>query len=530
MKDKIKKIIKSLPNETGVYLFKNSNDRIIYVGKAISIKNRIKSHFQKPTELKNISMLEQIDNIEFIKTKSANEALILENNLIKLYHPYYNIKMRDDKNYPLIKLTNEDFPRIHIARKILSDGAKYFGPYTNASSMRQTIRVLQQVFGIRTCHIKHNHRPYSGYLIGKCTDACIGKVSKEVYAKQVARAIDFLSSKSQKTIRNLSREMNLASKNEEFELAKILRDQISILQRIKYQPDTFIFSSDNNESEKRLNMSALDQLKKELNLKSIPHRIECFDISNLGSTNIVGSMIVFTEGESDKSEYRKFKIKKVNIQNDVASMREILDRRFSRSSSVIASSSFCHRKESANRRTTKQSIIVIPDSKRSLHPNVIPDRKSEGQSGSGIHSKSEFWPLPDLILLDGGKGQLSAGKAILKKYDLNIPIAAMAKKIEFIFVPNSKEPIILPTLSPTLFLLQRIRNEAHRFAVTFQKSLRKPKSSLEEISGIGPKKRISLLQHFGSVENIKTASIEEIANTAHISIEKAKELISRLIT
>jgi len=473
MNESLKEKIKSLPNKPGAYLFKNADGKIIYVGKAISIKKRINQHFQKTFENKQQAMITEVQDIEFVVTKTASEALIMEDNFIKLYRPYFNVRFRDDKTYPYIKLTNEDFPRLHIARKILPDKAKYFGPYPNAASMRQIIKVLRQVFGVRTCHIKHSHQSY-GYLIGKCTDACVGKISKVDYAKQVGKATDFLSSKSGQIIKDISKEMKEASKGENFERARQLRDQIFALSKIRLHPEIVIEPNQVAEAEDRMNISALEELKKALSLPNIPERIECYDISNLGQTNIVGSMIVFTNGLPDKKEYRKFKIKSLEGQNDVGSIAEVLDRRF-----------------------------------------------SKVETGE--------WPLPDLVILDGGKGQLSAGKKILKLRNLDhLPIMGLAKRYEYIFVPNRKEPIILRRFSPALFLLQRIRDEAHRFAITYQKSLRRPKSALEDIPGIGPKRRQLLLQHFGSIENLKRATPEEIAQASSISIKRAQKLLREL--
>ena len=580
----IQEQLKKLPGEPGVYLMKDENDKIIYVGKAISLKNRVRQYFQssKNHSSKVKSMVKNIKSFEYIITDSELEALILECNLIKKYRPKYNVLLRDDKTYPYIKVTiNEDYPRVLKVRKVLRDKAKYFGPYTNVEAVNDTLEVIRNIYPIRTCNvdidraIKNNMRPCLNLHIKRCVGPCTGNVSKEEYNKMIEEIILFLSGKEEKLIEILKEKMNKCSMEFNFEEAAIYRDKILNLQEMmqkqkidvstddvnqdiiamayndeeacvqsffirhgkivgrehfilegtkdstkesilgsfvkqfymnaEYIPKEIIIESEIEDQvvmeewlsnikgqkvsirvpqkgdkkslismvkknameylEKFSNLNkrkyersegALIELAEVLGLEEPPRRIESYDISNIQGVDSIGVMVVFTNGLKDKKEYRRYKIKTVEGPNDYDSMAEILERRL---------------------------------------------------------QKGDF---ADLILLDGGKGQVSAVQKVFDKYGVNIPLWGMYKddKHRTKGLISATKEFELDKTSNLYRFVASIQEEVHNYAITYHRSLRNKsltKSSLDDIPGVGEKRKKALLSNFKSIEDIKNASVEELS-------------------
>lgn len=580
----IQEQLKKLPGEPGVYLMKDENDKIIYVGKAISLKNRVRQYFQssKNHSSKVKSMVKNIKSFEYIITDSELEALILECNLIKKYRPKYNVLLRDDKTYPYIKVTvNEDYPRVLKVRKVLRDKAKYFGPYTNVEAVNDTLEVIRNIYPIRTCNvdidraIKNNMRPCLNLHIKRCVGPCTGNVSKEEYNKMIEEIILFLSGKEEKLIEILKEKMNKCSMEFNFEEAAIYRDKILNLQEMmqkqkidvstddvnqdiiamayndeeacvqsffirhgkivgrehfilegtkdstkesilgsfvkqfymnaEYIPKEIIIESEIEDQvvmeewlsnikgqkvsirvpqkgdkkslismvkknameylEKFSNLNkrkyersegALIELAEVLGLEEPPRRIESYDISNIQGVDSIGVMVVFTNGLKDKKEYRRYKIKTVEGPNDYDSMAEILERRL---------------------------------------------------------QKGDF---ADLILLDGGKGQVSAVQKVFDKYGIDIPLWGMYKddKHRTKGLISATKEFELDKTSNLYRFVASIQEEVHNYAITYHRSLRNKsltKSSLDDIPGVGEKRKKALLSNFKSIEDIKNASVEELS-------------------
>ncbi|MBS5788529.1 MAG: excinuclease ABC subunit UvrC [Clostridioides difficile] len=579
----IQEHLKNLPAEPGVYLMKDKFDNIIYVGKAISLKNRVRQYFQssKNHSSKVKSMVTNIDKFEYIITDSELEALILECNLIKRYRPKYNVLLRDDKTYPYIKVTvNEDYPRLLKVRRVLKDKAKYFGPYTNIAAVNDTIEVLRSVYPIRSCNIdidkaiRNNMRPCLNKHINKCVGPCTGTVSKEEYGKMIDEIIYCLSGKEEKLIDILTEKMQKCSEEFNFEEAAKYRDKIMSLEELvqkqkidnvasdlnqdiiamarahdeacvqvffirngkivgrehfilegvldsprssilgsfvkqfymeqEYIPkeliiedeieDSFVLEewltskkgqkvtirvpqkgekkslvemvrknaieylekfSDMNKRKYEKSVGALEELQKLLELDEIPNRIESFDISNIQGVDSIGSMVVFTKGKKDKKEYRRYKIKTVEGPNDYDSMAEIVERRI------------------------------------------------------------KYGNLPDLMLLDGGKGQVSAVKRILDLYEIDLPLWGMYKDDNHRTkgLVNKDREIELDKTSNLYRFVASIQEEVHNYAISYHRSLRNKaltKSVLDNIPGIGDKRKKALLNHFKEIDAIKAATFEEL--------------------
>ena len=593
----IQEQLKKLPGEPGVYLMKDENDKIIYVGKAISLKNRVRQYFQssKNHSSKVKSMVKNIKSFEYIITDSELEALILECNLIKKYRPKYNVLLRDDKTYPYIKVTiNEDYPRVLKVRKVLRDKAKYFGPYTNVEAVNDTLEVIRNIYPIRTCNvdidraIKNNMRPCLNLHIKRCVGPCTGNVSKEEYNKMIEEIILFLSGKEEKLIEILKEKMNKCSMEFNFEEAAIYRDKILNLQEMmqkqkidvstddvnqdiiamayndeeacvqsffirhgkivgrehfilegtkdstkesilgsfvkqfymnaEYIPKEIIIESEIEDQvvmeewlsnikgqkvsirvpqkgdkkslismvkknameylEKFSNLNkrkyersegALIELAEVLGLQEPPRRIESYDISNIQGVDSIGVMVVFTNGLKDKKEYRRYKIKTVEGPNDYDSMAEILERRL---------------------------------------------------------QKGDF---ADLILLDGGKGQVSAVQKVFDKYGVNIPLWGMYKddKHRTKGLISATKEFELDKTSNLYRFVASIQEEVHNYAITYHRSLRNKsltKSSLDDIPGVGEKRKKALLSNFKSIEDIKNASVEELSQVEGLNKSVAENI------
>jgi excinuclease ABC subunit C len=605
--EKLQGILATLPAKPGCYLMKNAAGIIIYVGKALSLRNRVRSYFHADAshDGKTRRLVREIADIEWIVVGSELEALILEMNLIKKHRPKYNVRLKDDKRYPYIKIHWADpFPKVTVTRQMVDDGSRYFGPYTSAWAVYQTLDVLRRIFPYLTCDrviTGMDKRACLYYDIKLCTAPCIGAVNQAQYRQTISDLMDFLNGHSEEIVSRLHKEMEKASEEMRFEKAAAVRDQLkaiqSIIERQKIifatdyldsdvlamarsngeacvqiffirggkligreyfilegtedtadsevmeqfvmqfyteaatipqqvmlpqeieeakiisqwlrskrggekveffvpkegQPHELVQMATENATETLQALraqwqadthkqeQALAELQQALNLPEPPNRIECYDVSNIQGTAIVGAMVVFTQGVPDKKLYRKFNIESVvGAPDDFASMEEMLTRRF-------------------RRWKTSQ------DASTSLSGNQVPGSKPD----------ASFSFLPDLIIIDGGKGQLGRAVEVLKKYDLldKVPVIGLAKQQEEIFLPHKSESLMLPRHSQGLYLIQRIRDEAHRYGITAHRKKRQKlgmASQLDAIPGIGPARRKSLLIHFGSVDKIREASIEEL--------------------
>jgi len=404
----LKEKIKSLPRSPGVYIMKDNNKKSIYVGKANSLRKRISSHFKKHSPSKQDLFIPKVKDIDFIPTVSETEALLLEADLIKRLKPKYNVSLRDDKSFPLIKITTEKFPAIFICRPKKKDKAKYFGPYTNSKAIRELLKEIRKIFPFRSCR----NLPKKACLhfhIGLCAAPCIGKIAPKDYGKIINSICLILKGKREPLLSKLSKQMNALAKKGKFEQAAQIRDQMIALSSIYLggQIENFF-------QEAR-------QLAEILNLKKLPFRIEAFDVSNIFGKEAVGSMVSFWRGEPDKNNYRRFRIKESEGQiNDYKMLSEITRRRY-------------------------------------------------------LRLKNERLKLPDLILIDGGKGQISVVKKELDRLNLDLPLIGIAKSEEKIITLNKINPIILSKNSPALRLIMRIRDEAHRFALAYHHILRRKK-------------------------------------------------------
>ncbi len=606
MNQSIKGRLAALASEPGVYLMKNDQGGVIYVGKAVSLRNRVRSYFgsMRGKDGKTIELVNDIADFDVIRTDTASEALILENELIKRYQPKYNIMLRDDKSYPFIRITNEPYPRVISTRNVVRDGSRYFGPFTSAGSVHKTLSLLKRLFPYRLCDIEITGdapRPCLYYHIGRCAGPCISAVNQEEYARIVENVTLFLEGRGEELLPELNRQMERAAENLDFELAATLRDEIKAIGhvlehqkivsekgktfdvlalaqgaggdagvqvafvrngkiigsepfmlrgvRVDDAPGSILSSfvtqfyehaalvpreivlqspiddqemvqewlavrregpvtvtipqrgerkrlvemvaksAEENLEQSRLRWlndqqrmtAAMSELADALSLEGMPRRIECFDISNLQGTNPVASMVVFEDGKPKKSDYRRFKIKTVEGPNDFAMMQEAVGRRF----------------------------------KRASREDVTEDWRK----------------MPDLVIVDGGKGQLSAALETLRELNVDAPIVGLAKENEEIFMPGRRDPIILPRDAQALFLVQRIRDEAHRFAVTFHRQRRTKtefRSALDELSGVGPHRKKALLKSFGSLKRIREASIDELCGVEGIGPALAQHIKTEL--
>ena len=583
-----------LPDRPGVYLYKDAKAQIIYVGKAASLRSRVRSYFQdsRVRDPKTDALVGQIRDLEYIVTTNELEALILESNLVKKHRPRYNIILRDDKHYPFLKLTtSEEFPRLVVARRVQQDGDAYFGPFYPATAMRETLRLVRQLFPLRTCRIKIDGqlpRPCIQFFIHRCNAPCTGQETREGYARTVSEVQRFLEGKDEDLVKELTRRMEAAAAETRFEQAAVLRDRIQALNTVRERqkiisteetdqdiiglvrqgPDACVqlffvrkgrllgresFHFDRLLAESdgevlsafvrqfyarsvtpapelvlsaeiaeaplvlewlrqrrggRVELSApqrgrrrelvamaeenaalalqshllsrtnrhqavREEMQRALGLAEPPDRIECFDISTIQGSDTVASMVVWQGGDMKKDDYKRYKIRTVTGTDDFASMQEVLTRRY-----------------------------------------------AKALEGEG--------PLPDLILLDGGRGQLGVGMKVLEDLGLDyLPIAALAKRAEEVYTPDRLQPLVLDLGSPALQTLQKIRDEAHRFAITYHKKVRARRtisSELDRIPGVGPTVRTHLLKTLGSARGVRAASVAELAGVPKVTPKLAQRI------
>jgi excinuclease ABC subunit C len=463
MNDKINKLskeAKKLPDKPGVYLFKDANKQVIYIGKALSLKKRVSSYFVgRADNLKTRNLIKKIRFFDYILAHSEAEALLYEAQLIKQHLPKYNILLKDGKAYPLLKLTvAELFPRLTITRKKRDDGALYFGPYTDGGLLKEALKILRRSFPLRSC-AKLPKKPCLYYHLKQCLAPCKQNIDTVLYNQAVAELVMFLRGNYAKLIAKLKRKMKFYSDRKLYEEAAVIRDQIYALSKISRSEKSFIFSN------------VAQDLKRKLKLKRIPINIDAFDVSNIFGNQSVGASVRFKDGLPDKSNYRRFKIKSIKGIDDYAMMKEIVTRRY-----------------------------------------------------KNIHKKSL---LPDLIVIDGGRGHLNAALAALKNLKVEIPIISIAKEKEEIFFVDRPKQLILQPYDKSLRFIQRLRDEVHRFAISYHRILRNKvtkASVLREIKGIGPKKYKVLMNHYSTIEKIKKANIKDLIKIPLIDEKTAQEI------
>ncbi len=597
----LKQKLKNIPRSPGVYIFKDKNKKVIYVGKAVALRSRVRSYFQSGRfdDAKSQRLKSRIQDMETIVTDSEIEALILEANLIKEYKPRYNVNLKDDKSFPYIRVTSERFPRIFPTRRIVKDGSKYFGPYTDVGSMRSLLKTIKRIFPIRSCNLNLTEENIKtgkfkvclNYHIKKCMGPCEGLIDEKEYGQIVKNIIDFINGRDRIVIEELTQKMERHAEAMQFERAGRFRDQVQAIKDFQYRQkvitpeeidrDLFVAYAEDNDAcgvvfkvrqgrvigrqhfyldgvegetldrvlshlllryymhadfipneiylpisledganieqwlsdrlkskvklifsqrgekaklmkmayqnakllleelklqkmkEKDFIPHAVKALQRDLRLEKPPKRIEAFDISNIHGTDATASLVTFINGQPHKNDYRHFKIRSKTTPDDFAMMAEAIERRYSR-------------------------------------------------------QLKEKQPLPDLILVDGGKGQLSAATEVLAKLNLQTqPIIALAKRLDEIFVPGVSDAQNIPKTSSGLKLLQHIRDEAHRFAIEHHRKLRGKRSvysELNEIDGIGEKRKKTLIRHFGSLKNLKAASLDEIKQVKSIPEKLAEKI------
>ncbi len=614
MTPELEATLKRLPDRPGVYLMKDARGEVLYVGKAQSLRSRVRSYWQKQAPAGDIhrirSVIDRVADVEVTEVDSVSEALLLEANLIKRFKPRFNVRLKDDKSYPYIKVTlGDDFPRVERTRKLVNDGSRYFGPYASATSVDESMNLVRRLFPFRTCTIdikdgeRALQRPCLLYHIKRCQGPCIEAISKDDYRADIEQVELFLEGRQETLVKALGREMSAASERQDYERAAQHRDKIRAIERTmesqkmagfaRTELDLVGMARQDNQAamtlfvirdgkmigrdvylldaaheatddevlasfleqyyaratsiprevyvpaavaegatiqtflterrggpvhlrvpqrgEKRSlldlatrnaadtlareharwladqgkTLAALEELADALGLVGPPLRIECYDISNFQGAESVGSMVVFEDGKPRTGEYRRFRIRTVEGPNDFASHQEVLRRRF---------------------RATKS-----------------------GEEGS---EEERRWAMPDLVIVDGGKGQVSAAKAVLDELGLHdLPLAGLAKEREELFLPGRSDPIVLPPTSSALYLVQRLRDEAHRFAITYHRSLRDKRtvrSAFDDLPGVGPKRKRELLKVFGSIKRVRDAPVEQIAAVPGISRALAERIKATL--
>jgi excinuclease ABC subunit C len=468
----LKARVRDLPNKPGVYLMRDQRGRVIYVGKARSLRKRVGQYFHPSRQMrwdpKTRALIESIADFETFVVKSEPEALLLEGKLIKEYKPRYNAIFKDDKRFLMVKVhLNESYPRFKFARLKKDDGARYFGPFAHAGSVRQAMQWIRKTYGVLvqgTGAPNEKDLKYSSYLV----PVPLKDMPREEYLRRVDLACDFLDGRNQEAIAQLEEEMRQAARERQYEKAAQLRDVVGSLQEMARSARERKFARDF--PQKIDPQTELEELRSVLHLPTLPQHIEGFDISNISGTLSVASAVCFLNGKPHKEHYRHFRIKTVEGSDDFASMAEVVGRRYAR-------------------------------------------------------VRTEGGALPDLVMVDGGKGQLMAALGALWKLDLrDLVVIGLAKEMEEIHLSDQPMPIRLPRNSPALHLIQRLRDEAHRFANAYHQTLRKRRiqeSVLDEFSGLGEKRKLAILRRFGSIQRLRQAAAEEIATIPGIGLKTA---------
>jgi len=503
-----------VPHQPGVYLMKDRLGSIIYVGKARDLRKRLSNYFMASrkvrADLKTRALIDSIEDFEFHIVRNEQESLLLEGKLIKDYRPRYNVSFRDDKRFLLVKIRLEDpWPKFAMTRMKKDDGSRYFGPFPHSGALRETLSWLNRACGLRVCRplmpgeIDYKH--CNADIIRNCSAPCIGRIDRAAYLAKVEEACRILEGKGRREVfDSLRGEMEKAASNLDFEKAANLRDVLQNLE--KTLSPTRQFSRGRGVQTTVKPTEDLAELGEALHLAGPPRVMECFDISNVSSNHIVASMVRFTDGKPDNQNYRRYRIRTVEGQDDFASMAEVIRRRYSR--------------------ILMENAAVDPDAEVSQEDVVEAQRRLARSGLAKI-------VLPDLVIVDGGKGQLGMAVRELNNLGLHeLPVIGLAKQHEEVFVPGRSEPILIPHDRGALKLLQRIRDEAHRFANGYNALLyrrRMKESLLDEIPGMSPRKKKLLLEKFGSVERVKRATAKQIAEIPGISEKSATAILEHLL-
>ncbi|WP_026292820.1 excinuclease ABC subunit UvrC [Rubritalea marina] len=503
--------MRSMTSEPGVYLMKDRLGNTIYVGKAKNLKKRLSSYFmpsrKSKADLKTLTLIESIWDFDIQTVRSEEEALILESKLIKQYRPRYNVSLRDDKRFWLVRVQLKDtMPKFDLTRLRKEDGARYFGPFVHSNALKATLEWLNREFGLRTCAVRspgeYDHKHCHADVIRNCSAPCVGKVSLEGYREKVMEAVEFLEGRGKRArFNHLNEEMQAAAANLDFEKAASLRDVIQNLE--KTLSPTRQFSRRQHVPSTVQPKEDMTSLGEYLGLDRAPRVMECFDISNVSNTHIVASMVRFQDGAPDNQKYRRYRMKSVESQDDFASMAEVVRRRYSR---ILMEA----RKQDpeafeVNQESTVQIMYRLGDA---------------GKLGT---------LLPDLVIVDGGKGQLSSAYAELKDLGMSdLPIIGLAKQEEEIFFPGESESLRISHDEGALKLMQRIRDEAHRFANNYNELLlrkRMHESVLDEVPGMSKSRKLALFQHFKSLAAIKKATVRELQAVPGVGPKSAEQIV-----
>jgi excinuclease ABC subunit C len=505
--------LRDVPHKPGVYLMKDRLKRVIYVGKARDLRKRLSQYFmpsrKMTADLKTRALLDSVWDFDIHEVRSEPEALLLEGKLIKEFRPKYNVSFRDDKRFLLVKVNlNDPIPRFQLTRLKKEDGCRYFGPFAHAGALRSTLSWMRKRFGIRSCRVfepgETDYRRCLDHIIKNCSAPCIRKVSLEEYRTRVAQACEFLEGQNHESLKQLEAEMKKAAEKLDFERAAEIRNMLVDLRRTTRPARRFTRGSLPSTVDPAADLATLADA---LLLPGPPAVMECFDISNISTTHIVASMVSFRNGVPDKANYRRYRIRTVSGQDDFASMAEVVRRRYSR--------------------------VLLEG--REIAPDLV--EFNQEPADEAMQRIKEARPerlvrLPDLIIVDGGKGQLSSACRELQRLGLaSVPIIGLAKEFEEIYRPGRPLPLSLPEDSGALRLLQRIRDEAHRFANSYHQLLLKKRiaeSVLDECPGVSENRKQALLKKFGSVERLRKAPVEEISSVAGIS-DKLAETILRFL-
>jgi excinuclease ABC subunit C len=534
--------LRDVPHKPGVYLMKDRLNRIIYVGKARDLRKRLGQHFMPSrranADLKTRALLDSVWDFEVHLVRNEPEALLLEGKLIKDFRPKYNISFRDDKRFLLVKVNLSDpIPRFQLTRLKKDDGCRYFGPFAHAGALRSTLSWMRKRFGIRSCRTpepgEQDYKRCLDHIIKNCSAPCIRKVSLDEYRQRVLEACEFLEGESRELLEQLEAEMKSAAEKLDFERAAQIRNMLEDLRRTTKPTRRFTRGSLPSTVDPAADLQALADA---LLLPGPPRIMECFDISNISTTHVVASMVCFKDGVPDKSNYRRYRIRTVEGQDDFASMAEVVRRRYSRillETKAIASDLSEFNQEPVEDAVKRaQSLDKLEASPLEKLETGAPDEMVVKAPEMPKSGPERLVRLPDLIIVDGGKGQLNAACRELQRLGLSErPIIGLAKEFEEIYRPSRPLPLRLPEDSGALQLLQRIRDEAHRFANGYHQLLMKKRiaeSILDECPGVSDSRKQALLAKFGSVERLRKASIEDIAAVDGIS-NKLAETIWRFL-
>ncbi|HEY5768479.1 MAG TPA: excinuclease ABC subunit UvrC [Terrimicrobium sp.] len=522
MLEEIQARLRDVPHKPGIYVMRDRLKRVIYVGKARDLRKRLSHYFtpsrQMRADPKTRALIDSIWEFEWHLVRSEAEAVLYEGRLIKEFRPKYNVSFRDDKRFLLVRVNPSDpWPRFQLTRLRKDDGARYFGPFAHSGALRATLSAIRKKFGIRSCRPgvpgERDYRHCLDHIIKNCSAPCIGKISQVDYLRRVDEACEFLDGESRQIIEQVETEMRVAAEKLDFEKAAQLRNLLDDLRRTTKPMTRFTRKALPGAIDPQEDLVALAEA---LQLGRAPRIMECFDISNISSTHIVASMVRFKDGVPDRANYRRYRIKGTPTQDDFASMAEVVRRRYAR----------------LLREAQQEPTVNSGD-----NPVDFSAEFSQQSPAEALHQLSTLnhqpSGLPDLIIVDGGRGQLSSACKELQRLGLfEQPIIGLAKEFEEIYRPGRPLPLQLPEDSGALKLLQRIRDEAHRFANSFHSLLLKKRISesvLDEIPGVSESRKKALLETFGSVERIRKSSAEEISSVTGIS-PRLGEQISQYLT